>query len=356
MSEKRMVVWVQHFGDRPYLMLQWHDPVTGKRKSKSADTNNPIDAEQKRADLEYELNNGLFKEASGMSWERFRELFEEEHLAGLRAKTRLKYETVFTVFEEVVSPAKLRAVTERTVSRFVKGMRERTSKRGKVGMAPYSIKNYLIALKTALRWAVDQQPLPEVPKFPKVKVPKKKPQPIPAESFEKLLEKAPDVLWRAYLLCGWWGGLRLNEAHSLRWEGSEDLPWVDFQRNRIVLTAAFAKSDEDQGVPLHPVLRKALEELPRTGPKVFPFRSRRGGGPLTANGISNRILDMAKRAGVKLSMHRLRKGFGCRVAKQLGKGQAPILRELMRHSPMQITMDFYASVDDVLQEAISELT
>jgi hypothetical protein len=31
-------------------------------------------------------------------------------------------------------------------------------------------------------------------------------------------------------------------------------------------------------------------------------------------------LALAKKAGVKLSMHRLRKGFGCRVAKTLGKG------------------------------------
>ena len=65
---------------------------------------------------------------------------------------------------------------------------------------------------------------------------------------------------------------------------------------------------------------------------------------------------MAKKAGVKLSMHRLRKGFGCRVAKQLGKGNAPIRHTLMRHSSMQVTMDFYASVDDALQEAISVLT
>jgi integrase len=64
---------------------------------------------------------------------------------------------------------------------------------------------------------------------------------------------------------------------------------------------------------------------------------------------------MARRAGVKLSMHRLRKGFGCRAAQQLGKGNAPILHELMRHSSMQITMDYYASVDNVLQDAINDL-
>jgi integrase len=65
---------------------------------------------------------------------------------------------------------------------------------------------------------------------------------------------------------------------------------------------------------------------------------------------------MARQAGVRLSMHRLRKGLGCRVAKTPGKGNAPVLHELMRHSSMQITMDYYASVDDALQDAIKDLT
>ena len=89
---------------------------------------------------------------------------------------------------------------------------------------------------------------------------------------------------------------------------------------------------------------------------MFPFRSRKGGGRLSAEGLSNRVRLLARQAGVKLSMHRLRKGFGCRVAKQLGKGNAPVLHELMRHSSMQITMDYYASVDDALQDAINQLT
>jgi hypothetical protein len=41
----------------------------------------------------------------------------------------------------------------------------------------------------------------------------------------------------------------------------------------------FAKSDDDQWVPLHPTLRQALEELPAIGPEVFPFRSRKTGLP-----------------------------------------------------------------------------
>src|SRR5581483_264775 len=134
-------------------------------------------------------------------------------------------------------------------------------------------------LRTAMAWAVKQKLLPSLPAFPTVKVLKKKPQPVPAESFEKLLQKAPDDLWKAYLLCGWWGGLRLSEAKDLVWDPSDDLPWVDFEETRIVLPAKFAKAGEDQWIPLHPVLREALEQLPRTDKRVFPFRSRKGGGP-----------------------------------------------------------------------------
>jgi hypothetical protein len=40
----------------------------------------------------------------------------------------------------------------------------------------------------------------------------------------------------------------------------------------------------------------------------------------------------------------------------MGKGGAAMLHELMRHASMQTTMDYYASVDDAKQEAISRLT
>jgi integrase len=355
MVEERVTVYVLRPKDRPTLQLQWVDPATGVRKTRSARTADEAEAETARADLEYELRHGKYQEASKLDWERFRQLFEEEYLAGLRPRSHEKYGTVLDVFEQIIKPAKLRTVSERTISAFVKGMRERPAMK-KIGLAPMTIKNYLVCLKTALAWAVGQKLLPSLPTFPKIKVPKKKPQPIPAESFEKLLAKAPDHLWKAFLLCGWWAGLRLSEVREMRWEQSAEWPWVDFERNRIVLPAVFAKSDEDQTVPLHPVLRRTLVALPRSAPELFPFRSRKGGGRLSRNGITHRVLSLAKQAGVRLSMHKLRKGFGCRVAQLLGKGRAPILHELMRHSSMQVTMDYYANVDDVLQEAISELT
>jgi integrase len=338
-----------------WLVLQWFDPETGARKSKPAGTPDLKKAECKRTDLESDLNNGRYREATRLDWKAFRAAFESEYDGDQRASSREKRAAVLDVFEQVVRPDRLRAITTRTVSRFTAALRTRKQANGKVGLAAWTRRNYLVALRTALAWGVEQGYLDELPAFPKVRVPRKKPYPIAQQDYEKMLAKAPDELWRAFLLCAWWAGLWLSEAWKLQWERSEDFPWLDLPYNRIVLPASFAKSDEDQSVPLHPVLREALEKLPRTDPEVFPFRSRVTGKPLTRNGVTSRVIGIAEKAGVKLSMHRLRKGFGCRVAKQLGKGNAPVLHALMRHSSMQVTMDFYANVDDALQDVIRGL-
>jgi integrase len=306
MSDNRVTVWVQRFKDRPALMLQWLDPETGKRRSESAGTADPGEAERKRADKEYELNHGLHQDVTRMSWERFRELFTEEHLSGLRPRTRKRYDNVFDLFEELARPGRLRSVNERTVSAFVAALRKRPTA-GREGMMASTIRLTLQFLRTSLNWAVDQKLLPDCPAFPTVKVPRKKPQPIPAESFERLADKAPDANTRAFVYTGWLSGLRLGEALELEWEPGDKAPWLDLARDRIVLPAELVKAVEDQWVPLDAALREVLEALPRRSRKVFHFAAK-DGHPLTANGVSQRIIRLAKKAGVKLTMHALRKG------------------------------------------------
>jgi integrase len=347
MPEKRITVWVQRFKDRESLVLQWTDPDTGRRKSKTAGTSDPKRAEDARADLEYELNHGRYQEASRMTWERFRQLFTEEYLSNLRPKTRQRYDVVFDLFEEVSAPKQLKSITERTVSAFAAALRKR-SLPGRVGMMPSTIQVTLQFLHTSLAWAVEQKLLPACPGFPSVKVPRKKPQPIPLESFERLLAKAPDANMRAYLLAGWLAGLRLSEAAALDREETDEAPYLDLRRNRIILPAKFTKAVEDQWVPLDPTLRQALEELPRHGRKVFRFCGT-DGHALTTNGISERVIRLAKKAGVKLSMHSLRKGFGCHYA---GRVPAQVLQRLMRHSDIKTTMAYYANVDEAVEEAV----
>jgi integrase len=349
MAEKRITVWVQHFADRPHLMLQWYEPETGARKSKSAGTCNPHDAEKVRADLEYELNHGLHKEGARMAWEAFRERFAEEYVAPLRKNTRDNYEDTLNLFEQLCHPRRLDQINAATASAFAARMRTAKLRGGKVGMAPSTIKVRLQCLHTALEWAVRQELLTKVPNFPTVDVTETDPQPVAVEAFERLLARAEgDAQMRAYLLCGWLAGLRLAEAFYLEWEPTDKAPWVDLPRDRIWLPAGFVKGKRDQWVPLDAELREALEALPRHhGPRVFRFLGRKG--PVTVYGQSQRVRILARKAGVKLTMKSLRRGFGCRYA---GKVPAQVLQKLMRHRDIKITMTYYANVDAAVEEAV----
>ena len=170
------------------------------------------------------------------------------------------------------------------------------------------------------------------------------------ESFERILARAEgDAQMQAYLLCGWLAGLRLSEAYELEWEETEEAPFVDLARDRIVLPAKVVKGKSDQWVPLDSVLRESLLALPRHSKKVFRFISQRTKRPVDVYSMSDRVIRLAKKAGVRLTMHTLRKGFGCRYA---GKVPAQVLQKLMRHRNIRTTMDYYANVDDAVMAAV----
>ena len=75
----------------------------------------------------------------------------------------------------------------------------------------------------------------------------------------------------------------------------------------------------------------------------------RTGTPLKWNSISSRIVKLAKPAGVKLSMHTLRKGCGCFYASCVS---AQVLQNLMRHSNISVTVRYYTNVDQAVEEAV----
>jgi hypothetical protein len=70
---------------------------------------------------------------------------------------------------------------------------------------------------------------------------------------------------------------------------------------------------------------------------------------VTVDAVAQRIVRLARKAGVKLTTKVLRRGFGCRYA---GKVSAHVLQRLMRHSDLRITMDYYANIDQAVEEAV----
>lgn len=336
MPELRVTVWVQKKHDRPHLVLEWHDPENGRRHSRTAGTADPDEAEQKRKDLEYELAHGLVREPGKMTWENFRLIYMEEKLDGAREATRLKAEGVFDSFEKFANPKTIGKITERVLSRYSVRLRERPC-------SPATIHGHLAYLRAALRWAADQKLIQAAPKIAMPKLSKKKTiRKIVAEQFERLLEKAPSDLWRAYMATAWYTGMRRNEMLDLSWD-DKDLPTFDFRDNKVRIPAAYNKSDEDQWIPLHPELKEIVEALPgdRKG-KIFPFHG-------VPREVSRKFTKLARSAGLKITLHDLRRSFGSRYAAVV---PAAVLQRLMRHADIKTTLTYYTDVDDALDEAI----
>ena len=59
MAKRKIVVWIQNRAGR-HLALEWHDPITGRRKSKSTGTSDWNEAEDQRDELQYKLRNGQY--------------------------------------------------------------------------------------------------------------------------------------------------------------------------------------------------------------------------------------------------------------------------------------------------------
>jgi integrase len=336
MPDKRITVYMLKPKDRPYYKLEYVDPDTGRRHGKSAKTADPDDADQARADWEYELNHGLASEPSKMLWERFRELYEDEKLAGAREATRKKAGYVFDSFEELARPRTLGRVTERTLSGYAAKLREG-------GMKAATIQGHLAYLRAALRWAADQKLIPVAPKVVMPKVPKKKIiRKIVAEEFERLVAIAPDDGWAAFICTGWYTGMRRNEMLDLTWHSDGGTPWVDFAQARIWIPAAYNKSDADQWVPLHPQLAEILQRRRQERGKLFTLSA-------SPREVSRKFTRLVKKAGLKITLHDLRRSFGSRYAAVV---PAPVLQRLMRHADIKTTLTYYTNVDDVLEEAI----
>lgn len=331
------------------MSLEWNDPHTKRRCTKSSGTDDLDEAETARAALETQLNS-IGAGPRSVSWDHFRDRYRAEHLSSLRARSIEKSEMVLDLFEVFAKPVLLASIDESKLSQFAADLRRQD-------YAAWTIRNYLGALRAAFRWA-DGQRMMTAPRVPTVRVPKLKPVAVDPTAVEKLLAAANST-WRALLLCGWFAGLRLSEAYQLRRSVSTKRPYVDLVDKTIVLPARFVKANEDQAVPIHGELASALHGLsidPNHPDRYFYFSAKAGdhaGEEITRSGLSHAVGLIAKRAGVKVTMHDLRRGFGSRLAKTVPPA---VLQAAMRHANISTTMQFYVNVQADVRSAIESLS
>ncbi|MDG6224108.1 MAG: tyrosine-type recombinase/integrase [Candidatus Thermoplasmatota archaeon] len=122
------------------------------------------------------------------------------------------------------------------------------------------------------------------------------------EEVHSMIDSAVNVKHKVLLMLLYYGGLRLSEARSLRWEG------LDFERG--IIHIKHGKGDRDRVVFLHSRLAEALSVLgvKSEGCVLISSVSK---GAYTPRGIQLTVADIAKRAGIKkrVSPHTLRHSF-----------------------------------------------
>jgi integrase len=344
------------YGDRPNLVLSYTDPVSGKRKTKSAETANEKDAWKAAAKWEEELRSGQYVSPSKVTWSEFRTRYQAERLATLSAGYLISASTAFNHLERILNPGKLAALTTSAMSKFIATLRAEKMKES-------TLASQLRNLKAALRWAKRMGLLVTVPTFDMPKAGEAKGRPISGEEFERMLSTVRKVrphdaeAWERILTGLWLSGLRLGEAVILSWD--DDAPFaVDLSGKfpAFRIEAKAQKGRRNERLPLTPDFSTWLLQTPeaeRVG-RVFKMPSLRGGQPLCADRVGAMIERIGERAGVVVNRdpdtgkvkyataHDLRRSFGNRWASRV---RTPVLQRLMRHANIQTTLKYYVSLD-----------
>ncbi len=361
-SMQEYKVYVVEFGDRPTYQLQWIDPNTGRKRTKTSGVKRTgrkkerDDAAKAAGKLQESLMEGSHV-SGNVSWEAFRTRYENEVARQLATTTAIKVSSVFNLVEEFLSPSRLSQLTAERISYFQSRLRE--GYRSESG-----IKSTLAHLKAALRWAERMKLLAKAPPIdmPGTKADKMRGRPLAAEEYERILEAVPKVVkneakvkqWLRFLRGLWLSGLRLSEALRLSWDDDLTIR-VDFTGRRPMLhiPAGQDKSKKARRLPITPDFAAMLEETPLAERKGRVFQSEYS----SRSQVGRRVSAFGEKALVKVGertrlnkegkpeivpgfagCHDYRRSFGERWASRV---MPQVLMELMRHESMSTTQTFY---------------
>lgn len=373
-------VKVTEYADRSHFLMQYRDPLTGRKKSRATKVERDgskrsrTEAEREAGAWEKELRDGTYRPPSKLTWSEFRERYEDEVLASMSPNTDAKVCGVFNSIEKVLNPGKPSDLTASRLSIYQAKLRER-------GASENTIKGHLAHLASALNWAKRMGLLAVVPA---IEMPRRakgskvmKGRPVAGEEFDRLLDAVSKVVvepirekaknreqreahnarviksWKHHLEGLWLSGLRLAESMELYWDRDDKL-CVDLTGKRPVLRvrAELEKGNQDRQLPISPEFAEFLLRTPeaeRTGPVFNPLAKRVKAPRLGTHRVSEIISAIGEKAGVKVntdaqgkvkfaSAHDLRRSFGERWASRV---MPQVLMELMRHESIDTTMKFY---------------
>lgn len=343
----KYAVHVQYDRNAKWLILSWQDPLTGARRRKSAKTNDRREAERRAKKLADDLE--LKGDITAITWERFRQRFEDEHLANKKPATRANYYHALNRFErQVGKPVRLDEIRASTLSHWAAKMKAENIRSATVA-------SNLRFVRGALSWAHKIGMIQSVPPVIMPPQSRSRGRAISWLEFLKLLRaiKADSQIGElerknfSDLVKGLWlSGLRLSEALQLSADGGPVHLQLDGPRPMIAFSDQ--KNGKLERIPITPDFYRFAKRLRRSGP-LFGLHMK----PST---IGKRLSQYGKTAGVQvseskhLSAHDLRRTFGQRWAIRL---HPIVLQKIMRHSSMETTLRYYVNLkENELAESI----
>lgn len=332
-----ITVYLTRVGDSPYWSAQWVIPGTRRRKTRSLRTTDPDRADRLRADLEYELNHGLADGRPRMAWADFVAKYESEKLCDLKSYTPQKVRGILDRFGAHARPLGVADVSGEMISAYARSLRQ-------AGLKAPTIQTHLAHVRAALRWAARLGLIRHAPHVEPIKVVRRQRlRTLPADRLPALLDLMPDDAWRLLALVAWHTGMRRGELFALRWNESDDAPWLDLEAGRVRFPPDANKGGREDWLPLHPEL---MARLAGGGGEGRVFDLKKCG---TVERLSKLFNDLTRPLGVRL--HDLRRSFGTRYAPHV---PAHVLQRLMRHADIRTTLEYYADLDPTLEEAIKK--
>lgn len=338
--------------------LRYTDPVTGQDVEKSSRTSKKREAVKAAGEWESELRNGIAANRSRLTWNAFREAYQDHVDATLSKNTSSLVFSSFNAVDAHLKPDRLNRITAQWVTKFQKRLLD-------AGRSPSTVECYCRHLKAALNWAKDQGWISTVAKFSKLKKAKSakvmKGRPITGEEFDRMITAVDTLPERQraslkFLLRGLWlSGLRIGEALGLTWDQWADGIRVDTSGEYTVLLipSEGEKGGKDRTYPITPDFEEFLFSVPsvdRSGYVFNPVLYR--GGCRRIDTVSKALSRLGATAGIKVdekngdtvyaSAHDLRRAFGERWAKRV---MPMVLKDLMRHESVSTTEKYYVGVN-----------
>ncbi|MFH5803948.1 tyrosine-type recombinase/integrase [Alienimonas sp. DA493] len=344
---------------RPNWEVQWTDPATGRKKTRSTGHKVKREAERWASKFADDLNRG----AGGpvrTTWADFRKQFSDGHLAHKRPNTAAKYETVLASVERHLNPKLLTALTPAALDEWA-------GKMAAAGNSANTVATNLRHLKAALRWAHDRGLLAAPPK---VTVPPvesaAKGRPLTDAEFDRLLDATEPTVgadraagWRFLLRGLWLSGLRISEAAALTWDDRDGVHLrLGGKFPALFIPGRMQKGKRDTVTPLTPDFVALLETVPAAERTGFVFdlpldRGGRAGGREASKTVGDigRASGVAVKPGKTATAHDLRRSFCFRWAQRVLPQH---LKALARHRTIDTTLRYYAEADaELTAEAVA---